>query len=150
MMPLVHLISPQFLCLFDQSRISSTDTTWLQGDKVVLGLNSFQIMSCSLHDLHIQILQSNLVQSVADFHNRDLGFVAASPLCIIGDMPSSATSSIVSDLLGDKTKYKVSSLFKLASAALAFAFIWVLLSSVPYIGLFEELKHALGGVLSIF
>lgn len=64
----------RFLCLFDRTRLSSTDTTWLQGDSVVLALNEFQTLSRARLDLHIQILQSNFGQSVADFHNRTSGF----------------------------------------------------------------------------
>lgn len=52
-------------------------------------------MSCALLDLHIQIVQSNLVQSVADFHNRDLSFVALSP--VFGDRPSCSSSFLVDE-----------------------------------------------------
>ena len=79
------LVSPWCLCLFDRSHLSSADTMWLQGDAVVGALQEFQITRRALLDLHIQILQSNLVLSVGLFHNRDLGFVSVSPLTIFRD-----------------------------------------------------------------
>lgn len=94
-------------------------------------------MSCAPLALHIQILQSNLVQSVANFHNRDLGFVAVSPLCIFGDMPSSATLSKVSELLVYETRVSSSVINSVLSLR------------VTLTGLFEKLKHYLRRFLSI-
>lgn len=78
-------VSPWCLRLFDRSHLSSADTMWLQGDAVVCTLQEFQITRRALLDLHIQILQSNLVLSVGLFHNRDFGFVSVSPLTIFRD-----------------------------------------------------------------
>ncbi len=91
---LLSFISSLLLCLFDWSCLSSRHS---------LTLNECQIMSCALLDLLIQIPHSNLVQSVADFHNRDLGFDAVSPLCISGDRSSSATILIC---LGRRPEFK--------------------------------------------
>lgn len=41
-----------------------------------LGLNYLRITSYAPQDFHIQILKSFLMQSVADFDDWDLGFIA--------------------------------------------------------------------------
>lgn len=120
------LVSPWCLCLFDRSHLSSADTMWLQGDAVVGALQEFQITRRALLDLHIQILQSNLVLSVGLFHNRDLGFVSVSPPFSETDRPFSAASSTVSNLLGGRTNVQ------LFSIALAVVINWLPPSQVYF------------------
>lgn len=70
--PLLSFISPQFDYFFDRSRLLSTDNM----TPIALGLNYLRITSYTPLDFHIQILQSFLIQSVADFSNWDLSFIA--------------------------------------------------------------------------
>lgn len=110
-------------------------------------------MSCALLDLHIQIVQSNLVQSVADFHNRDLGFLALSP--VFGDRPSCSSSFGFLSGRGQSSwslrELKSHHLpLQAASVALAFVINWGLSSKVTFIEVSDKLKHAFGGFLSIF
>lgn len=139
-------VSPWCLRLFDRSHLSSADTMWLQGDAVVRALQEFQITRRAVLDLHIQILQSNLVLLVGLFHNRDLGFVSVSPLTIFleTDRPFSAASSTVSNLLGGGTKVQ------LFSIALAFVIYWLLSSQVYFEWSFRKAQTQSWGFMAIF
>lgn len=102
------LFPPRFQRLFDRSLLSST--TWPQGDSVVLALQESRTTSCAPWALHIQILQSNLVQSVANFHNRDLGFGAVSHRCAF--WRCAFLCHLVENLLACKTRVYKSVVFR--------------------------------------